>query len=171
MENVGKKFESSFKLSVPEYCYLKRLNDQPQSFVKNVNTKFSLKNPFDYLLFDCKRQKLWAIECKTTKYKSLSIAKDKDDNKMIKYHQIKGLSELSKYNNVIAGFLINFRTDGIERTYFQKIEDFNKMIHTTSKSSVNEIDLIMNHAIKINGKLMRVNYRWDIESLLESEGN
>jgi penicillin-binding protein-related factor A (putative recombinase) len=100
----------------------------------------------------------------------LSVAKELNDNKMIKYHQIKGLREVSKYNHVIAGFLINFRTDGTERTYFQTINNFVRMMSKTNKSSFNEIDLIIHNAVKVNGELMRVNYKWDIESLLETGG-
>jgi hypothetical protein len=40
----------------------------------------------------------------------------------------------------------------------------------TNKSSFNEIDLIIHNAVKVNGELMRVNYKWDIESLLEIGG-
>ena len=88
--------------------------------------------------------------------------------KTIKKHQILDLAKFGKFDYVNAGFIINFRDEekGVERSYYQNINDFMHMCANISKTSFNEIDLIMNGAIKINGELLRVNYRWDICKLI-----
>lgn len=174
MKNVGKIFESAFKTSVPDYCLVQRLNDPPavlaQGKIKGV--KFAKENPCDYLIFNCKQRILYAIECKTTSYRSFSyedINIKEQSRKMIHKHQIIELDKFSAYDYVIAGFLFNFRDEehNMERTYFQDIRDFMKMYNSLDKSSCNEIDLLMNGAIKIDGQKKRVNYQWDIESLFQ----
>lgn len=173
-DNSGKKFEKQFKLSVPEYCLLQRLNDPPQSFTKSSFSKFSIKNPCDFLMFDSISHILYCLELKTTKYKSMSFEDIKSEgkqNKMIHKHQILSLLEFSKFENVTAGFILNFRDEksGIERTYFQNITDFHTMYQKINKVSFNEIDLIMNgNAIKISGIKKRVNYQWDLEEFLKT---
>lgn len=173
MINSGKKFEQQFKLSVPDYCLLQRLNDPPQSFTQSKTTKFSVKNPCDFFLFDSVSHILYCLELKTTKYKSMTfedITSDKEQNKMIHKHQIMSLLEFSKYENVTAGLLLNFRDEDkkIERTYFQNISDFYSMSKIINKSSFNEIDLIMKgNAVKISGIKKRVNFVWDIDEFLQ----
>ena len=46
--NVGKKFEEDIKKSIPDYCLTIRIPDPPQSFTKRSDTRFSVKNPFDF---------------------------------------------------------------------------------------------------------------------------
>lgn len=173
--NSGKLFESQFKKSVPDYCYLLRLNDPPQSFGGGT-ARFSIKNPFDYLAFDTKSRALFCLELKTTKYKSMSVEDvDGDDkqSKMIHKHQILGLTNAAIYDNVCAGFLLNFRDDknGIERCYFQMIDDFNEMMRSIDKKSFNEIDLLRYNAIKVDGTKKRVRYIWDIDGLMKKVSN
>lgn len=172
--NIGKKFENQFKLSVPDYCLLQRLHDPPQSFVKNKSTKFSAKNPCDFFLFDSISHILYCLELKTTKYKSMSfedVESDDKQNKMIHKHQILSLLNFSKFENVTAGFILNFRDEksGVERTYFQNITNFYSMCQKINKASFNEIDLIINgNAIKISGIKKRINYKWDLDEFLKS---
>lgn len=170
--NSGKVFEDCFRKSVPEHCLLVRLPDPPQAFTKSSFSKFSVKNPYDFLLFDTNHRTLVCLELKTTKYKSMSFEDvDADDNntKMIHRHQIIGLTKSSKYDNVCAGFLLNFRDEknNCERCYFQNIEDFNKMVRKINKKSFNELDLLSNNAVKVIGEKKRIHYRWDIKSLLD----
>ena len=171
MANVGKLFEQQFKKSVPTNCYLLRLNDPPQSFVKSSTARFSPNNPFDFILFDTVNKMLVCIELKTTKYKSISFEDENDDkqhNKMIHIHQIEGLSKASKFDHVAAGFLFNFRDEknDMERCYWQNIKDFNKMVSHIDKKSFNELDLLTNNAVKVNGTKKIKHYIWDIDSLL-----
>lgn len=170
--NIGKDFEERFKSSVPEYCMLQRLNDPPQSFTKRTDTRFSIKNPCDYLMFDEKSRTLFCLELKTTKYKSISfedIKNKEEQNRMIHKHQIEGLTKFSEYNGIIAGFIYNFRDEknDMERTYFQNIKDFNRMVITLGKHSFNEIDILLNGAVKINGEKKRTRYTWNIDELIK----
>ena len=89
---------------------------------------------------------------------------------MIHKHQILSLLDFSKFENVTAGFILNFRDEksGVERTYFQNITDFSSMCQKINKVSFNEIDLIMNgNAIKISGIKKRVNYQWNLDEFLK----
>lgn len=171
-KNVGKIFEDQFKASVPDYCFLQRLNDSPQAFKQSNLTRFTPQTPFDYICFDTNSRTLWCLELKTTKNKSIGfedINSDKDEQKMIHRHQILGLQKASKYKNVYSGFLFNFRDEinNMERTYFQEINDFDKMTKEINKKSFNELDLILYNAVKIIGEKKRVHYRWDIDDLLK----
>lgn len=170
--NAGKKFEDIFKKSIPSYCMIHRLKDTAQSYNNSKATRFTWNNPCDFFCFDSQSHLLYALELKSTKFKNMSFQKDKDDNqsKMIKYHQIESLRKLSKYDGIIAGFILNFRDEekGIERTYFQNIKDFEAMCKKINKVSFNEIDLIMNgNAIKITGIKKRINYQWNIDEFLK----
>lgn len=168
LKNVGKIFEEDFKKSIPSYCMVHRLKDTAQSYNRNVNTRFTWNNPCDFFIFSSQSHNLYAIECKSTKYKSMAFQTEKDDTeKMIKYHQIQSLSDLSKYDGIVAGFLFNFRDEDndSQRTYFQNINDFNRMCDEIQKKSFNEMDLILNGAVKINGNKKRTHYMWNIEEL------
>ena len=111
--NSGKLFESQFRKSIPEYCFVYRLKDSAQSFSGNSNVSFSWNNPCDFFIFDSNKHLFYAIECKSTKFRSMNVqlSKDEKSSKMIKYHQIESLTEMSRYNGLIAGFLLNFRDE------------------------------------------------------------
>lgn len=171
-KNVGKQFEKDFFSSVPSYCLLHRLKDSAQSYNNSANTRFTWDNPCDFFLYDSISHLFYPIECKSTKYKSISFQIDQNDksSKMIKFHQIESLTDMSKYNGVIAGLILNFRDEknNTERTYFQSIIDFNRMKKEINKTSFNELDLILYNAIKINGEKKRVHYKWDIDEFLKN---
>lgn len=177
MQNVGKKFEDAIKRSVPDYCLLIRIPDPPQSFTKRSDTRFSVKNPCDYICYDSKNRLLYCLELKTTSSKSMSfdnIKSDEEQNHMIHRHQIEGLMKFADFDNVVAGFLFNFRhfegTDkSFETTYFQDVDSFNKMCDNVDKHSFNEIDLCMSGNIKkIIGQKKRTRYTWDLDSFFDS---
>ena len=177
MKNVGKIFETIIKDSLPDYAMLTRLPDPPQSFTQRSDTKFSQKNPYDYLCFDTVGRILYCWELKTTSQKYLTYHTSKEDEKEkksanIQWHQIEGLTKASKYQNVIAGFLINFRLDnGEQLLYFLNINDFNKMKENANKKSFNIMDAVLNGAIKINGNKKRTRYHWDLDEFLQSQQN
>lgn len=173
MKNAGKRFEDCFKRSVPDYCLLQRLNDPPQSFIDSADTRFSPKNPCDFFVFSGIHRILWCLELKTTKSKYMTfedITQKKPESKMIHKHQILGLERLGQCDHVVAGFLLNFRDEqnAMERTYFQDIDNFLNMINSIGKFSFNEIDLLLNHAVKVKGVKKRTNYIWDIDKLFEA---
>lgn len=172
-KNVGKQFEKDFSSSIPSYCYLHRLRDSAQSYNNSKNTKFAWDNECDFFIWDSNNHIFYAVECKSTKYKSMSIQLNKEDksNKMIKYHQIESLTKISEFDGAKAGFFLNFRDEknDTERTYFMNIVDFNNMMKKTDKVSFNEIDIILNHGIKISGKKKRVHFGWDLDEFFKSQ--
>lgn len=168
MKNAGKIFEEDFKKSIPEYCLLIRIPDPPQAFEQNSNTKFSRKNVCDYYCFHSKSRIFYALELKSTKNKYITyedVMLDEPPNKMIHKHQILGLLNYTKYDNIVAGFVFNFRDEqkDMERTYFQNIKDFLLMSKQINKFSFNEIDLLMYGGIKIAGDKKRTRYRWNLD--------
>lgn len=173
MKNAGKIFEEDFKKSVPDYCLLIRIPDPPQAFTQNAGTKFSRKNICDYYCFQSKSQIFYALELKSTKNRYITfedIALDEPVKKMIHKHQIIGLTKYLQYNNVVSGFIFNFRDEqnNIERTYFQNIKDFNTMCKKINKFSFNEMDLLLHRAVKIQGKKKRVHYKWELQEFFDS---
>ena len=171
-QNVGKRFEEDFAKSIPQYCFVHRLRDSAQSYNNSKTTSFSWNNECDFFIFDSNTHIFIAAELKTTKYKSISVELDENDksSKMIKYHQIKSLTEMSEFDGMMPGLFLNFRDEKNEdeRTYFMHISDFNNMMKKINKSSCNEIDIILNNGVKISGQKKRVRYRWDIDSFLKS---
>jgi hypothetical protein len=77
--------------------------------------------------------------------------------------------EFDEYPFLISGFIFNFRYEDkdIEVTYFQSIQDFEKMINKLGKKSFNEKDLLKYNPIKIEQEKKRVNYRYNVEKFLE----
>jgi len=171
LKNVGKIFEEDFKKSFDETKYMvHRLKDTAQSYNKSKDTSFTWDNPCDFFIYSSNSKTLYAIENKSTKYKSMTFDREyvKDSTKMIKYHQIDSLTTLSEYNGIIAGLVLNFRDedDNTQRTYFQDIRDFRKMINDIDKKSFNEIDLILHNGKKIEGQKKRVRYRWSFDNVM-----
>lgn len=166
--NIGKNFELDFKRSTPPYALIHRLSDSAQAFGGNNNLRFSIKNPFDYLMWDSKRRILYALELKTVAGKSISFERSKDEKGEIHFHQIKGLNKWNKFNATICGFIIEFRK--IEKTFFLSIDDFNKLINLISKKSFSNDDLIC-HDIKhtvITQRKKITRYTYDVDSFLEN---
>ena len=172
MMNSGTQFEEDFSKSVPQYCFIHRLKDTAQSYNNSKQTKFTWDNPCDFFMFDSNSHLFYAIECKSTKYRSMTFQVDKNNKnpKMIKLHQIESLTDIAKYDGAISGLMLNFRDEknDSQRTYFQNIVDFNKMIKEINKVSFNEMDLIIYNAIKIDGEKKRVHYRWNIDEFLKN---
>lgn len=159
-KSPGKIFEQQFRVSVPDYCLLIRLNDSPVSVQKKL--RFTPSNPCDYLIWDSKHRLFMPVELKSTKSKSMPYS-------MVRDNQIESLTKFSEYECVVPGFLLNYRDDDthFERCYFMHIVDFNKMMKNTIKKSYNEIDIIMNGAIKLDGTKARIRWTWDVDGLLE----
>lgn len=173
--NSGKHFENTIKSSIPDYCLYYRLPDPPQSFNQSSSLRFSWKNPCDCFIFDSHSSIFYCLELKTTKNNAFSFEdiniEEKQPAKMIHKHQILALLDSSRFNNVCAGFIFNFRNESkhIETTYFHKIDDFLRMINEINKKSFNEKDLLKYNPIEIIGKKKRVNYLWDIDKFLSCE--
>ena len=173
--NAGKKFEAAIKKSTPTECLYYRIDDSTGTFSGGANLRFSAKQPCDAFIFNAPRGVLFAVEMKSTKSSSISFEDwridEKQPTRMIHKHQILSLLHFSKYENVVAGFLFNFRNevDSIEHTYFQTAEDFVSMAAEIKKCSFNEHDIQKARHIEVIGKKMRVNYTWDLSHVLNMQ--
>lgn len=173
-KNVGKVFEEQIKQSVPEHILLIRLNDSPQAFKQSNLTRFTPKNPYDYVCFDTKSKTLFCLELKSTSNKYMGfedIYSNEEQNKMIHKHQTVGLLKCSAYPNVVAGFLFNFRLPDNELTYFMEINKFQKMCESINKKSFTIMDAVLYGAKKINGSKKRTRWYWDLDEFFESYNN
>lgn len=174
-KNVGKKFESIIKDDCPDYVKVTRIPDPPQSFTQRSDTSFSRKNPYDYEIFDSLHRIEYCLELKSTSQKYLSYHTCEQDEKEkknanIQWHQIEGLTKASEFENVIAGFLCNFRLDnGEQLLYFLHIKNFNRFRHDTNKRSINIMDIVLYGGIKIEGTKKRVNYHWDLSGFFKAQ--
>ena len=166
MASTGKNFEIQWAKSAPDYALVHRLSDSAQSFGRSNNVRFSLKNPFDFFVWDSKHHKPYAFELKTVAGKSISFEREKEDKGEIHYHQIQGLNTWNKYDGMTCGFIIEFRE--MELTIFIDIESFNKLMESVGKKSFNIKDLD-DYDIPyrvIPQRKIKVNYRYDMDSLL-----
>lgn len=165
--NTGKKFEQAFKLSVPKEYLLYRLPDPAQSFSGNSKIRFSLRNPFDYLMWVPDKRALFALELKTVSGKSISFERSKEELGEIHDYQIDGLNKWSKYDGVVCGFIIEFRKT--EQTIFINIHEFNKLADMIAKKSFSINDLENNgiEYIIISQTKIRTRYKYDIKAFID----
>lgn len=167
--NSGKIFESEIKDSVPNNVYFQRMNDSATSWGKGVNTQFTPNNPYDFFAFY--NGNLFCLELKSTKHTSLTFWREDFEDRtkkqtfMIRKNQVQGLQKANTYDNIYAGFLINFRE--VERTYWVNIAQFMEYTKKEkfNKKSVNEDDLISMGALCIPQEKKRVRYKYDMELL------
>lgn len=166
-KNVGKIFEEQWKNSTPEYALLYRIPDAATSFSGQDNLRFSRRNPFDYLLWDSCRHRLYALELKTVAGKSISFERHKEDKGEIHYYQIDGLSTWNKYDGITCGFVIEFRA--LERTLFIDIEEFQKLIKLIDKKSFNINDLDTNEIryIIVGQTKLKTRFKYHVDDFLK----
>lgn len=163
MKNTGKVFEEQIKKSIPDDAYYYRLKDSSSSFSHDGSSRFTPKNPFDCFVFY--KQTLFTLELKTTNATSFSFERSKSDKgKKIHYHQIEALTDSSKFNDVISGFLLDFQDS---ETYFLEINNFNKFMEESDKLSINESNIIQYNGIKIEKEKKRVKHNYNILKLLD----
>lgn len=171
MKNKGKTFEDNFKESCPDYCLVKRLNDNASSWAGGNNTRFTSTNECDFIVFDDTQAKFNAFELKSTQGSLTYWREDFEDKTkhqtfMIKKNQILGLQKWSKFNNVNSGFVINFREKN-NRTFFISICNFLSYTSTLSKKSINIEDVLRMNPIEIENRIKKVNYVYNIDKLLK----
>jgi penicillin-binding protein-related factor A (putative recombinase) len=166
--NSGKQFENDFKDSIPNEIYWIRLKDPAQSFGDNTNLRFSLPNPYDYLMYI--DNLLFVLELKSNQSTSFSIQHTKEEKgKDIKLHQIEGLTEASKFPGVYAGLVLNFRKTC--NTYWLDIKKFNEFNNETDKKSINEEDAKKFDGVLIESQIKKVRYKYFIGKLIEKISN
>lgn len=128
------------------------------------------KNDYDCMMFA--RSHLFTLELKSTKAKSVSFSES-----VIKQHQIDKLLEASEYENVISGFLFNFREPD-NKVYFVPIKDFveyqyiaqneikeHKYISKVNKSSI-PIGICNEIGIEIKGFKKRVKWHYHMKEFI-----
>ena len=174
--NYGKQFEEDFVSSLPSYCYAHRLKDSAQSYNNSGSTRFAWDNECDFFVWDAFHRIFCAFECKSTKYKSMSVQLDKKDesSKMVKLHQIKSLEKISKYDGTISGLILNFHDENNDnqRTYFIEVNNFINMMKLVGKKSFNELDLLtVGNAKKILGNKKRTRWSWSLDEFFKSYNN
>lgn len=109
---------------------------------------------------------LYTLELKSVGTKSISFEREKTDKGVIHKHQIDNLLKFSTYENVVSGFLFDFRLSNC--TYFCRIDEFLYMIDHLDKKSFNENDLFeLCNPIVIEKKKLKVNYRYNVDKFLE----
>ena len=165
MENSGKKFENQWKKSVTEGMYYLRLKDNPSSFGQDSSfVRFTLNNPYDCFIFY--NRFLFPMELKSTQSTSISIQREKNKKgKMIKLHQIQGLTEANEFDGIFAGFVFDFRET--ENTYWIDINDFNVFLSETDKKSINEKDIIKYKGIVVSKTKKKVNFSYNLQELVQ----
>ena len=166
----GKIFERNFAKSAPTYALVYRVPDNPNGFQKNAILRFTRKNPFDYILWDSRHYRLYALELKTVAGKSIEFERDSDDKGSgIHYHQALGLNDWNQYSGVTAGFIIEFRET--ELTIFLDISAYNQMTQFIEKKSftLKDLDDYDIPYTLIPQKRVRVNYRYDIDKFLSDQ--
>ena len=168
MKNVGKRFEAAFVKSIDtSHVLVKRLNDNAASWGQGTQTRFASTNECDFILFDDNTLTLYGLELKSVSSSSLTFWREDFDDKTkkqnfnIKKNQLLGLQKFSDHRGVF-GFILNFRQHN-NNTYFVMIKDFLKYTNTLDKKSINENDVLMMNPIKIENKLLRTNYHYDME--------
>lgn len=167
MKNTGKQFEDDIKKSVPHEVLLYRLPDAAQSFGGGNKLRFSLKNPFDFLAWDSRSHRLFALEMKTVSGISISFEREPGQSGVIHYHQIQGLKDWNQYDGITCGFIIEFRK--IATTVFLDIAEFENLIARIDKKSISFRDITelqIPHII-IPQRKLRTRYRYDLDALLK----
>lgn len=154
---TGKRFENNFRLSVPNDVFYYRFKDGTSSWDNGTATRFQHKNICDSLLFY--QNKLFLIECKSTKGKSLSLSRIRDN-------QVEELLEASKYDGIVAGLLIEF--SDIREYYFLEINQLISYSFEFQHKKSIPIQYLRDNAYLINHELKKVNVRLDIKDFVEN---
>ena len=167
-KSEGKLFEEQFKKNAPDYAMVYRLPDQAQVYAYSDKIRFTQKNPCDYLMWDSRARQLYWLELKSTKSKSISFERTKDDKGMIHNHQIAGLERFSKWAGVICGFVIEYRSETDPLTIFIEINNFIQLLRRMPKKSFTVEDLKTYEIpyMVIPQTKKRVRYSYDIDGWL-----
>ena len=101
---------------------------------------------------------------------SIQRSKDEDRNKMIKWHQIEGLTEAAQFDGVEAGFLLSFLNEKtqVETTFYLPIENFNDFLNTSDKKSINMVDVLKHNPVVVNQIKKQKYYRFEIGKLFDA---
>lgn len=172
VNNMGKIFEANFKTAVQkakdENVFIYRIKDTDSAYNRTTTSQYTHENLCDFFMFY--HGVLYALELKSTCYKSIGFELEpKKPQKMIKSHQINGLTKLIPYENIVGGFIFNFRDEdrGNEQTYFMRIEDFNEFAYNTDKKSINTGDIVTYGGIPIESIKKRKWFTYNIDKMID----
>ena len=160
MKNLGKKFETEFRKSVPKDVFFYRFRDSGSTYYGgNQHLRFSTTNIADNLLFynGC----LFLNELKSHKGKSIPL--DAIMGKKSKEKQIDDLYEANQYYNVFCNIIVFF--SDIERCFALDIENFLFFMQDNDRKSI-PIEYFESLGREIKVKKLRSNYRFDIKEWL-----
>lgn len=168
--NQGKIFESNFEKSAKESgLWVFRVRDVNPAALKSM---FAIpKNPYDTIIFDGKY--LFTLELKSNQGSSIS---HRGSNPQIKPHQVEALIKASEFNNIISGFILNYRSE--EKTFFLPIKEFIKYDlvskgkkKSTYKNRFNEKSIPLRICEEIGTEVLsikkRVHHRYFINDFLD----
>jgi recombination protein U len=159
--NDGKRFEADFKNSMPDNVFYYRFRDGTAAWGGSQdNTRFQQSNIADCEMFD--GNKLYIIELKSHKEKSIPFSA-LGNNPKKREEKIKELSKASMFKNMVVGYIFNFRDLGL--TYFIKVAHVECFYFHGDRKSF-PLAWCQENGIELKGKKLRVNYRWDLELLL-----
>lgn len=160
-QNKGKILEDEFKKSCEEQdIWIERIKDNQLSYSSDFSTS---QNKYDFHCFD--GEVLYGVECKRTHLPSLTVERNKDDNKVIKLYQIKSLEKDNEYKNIICAFLFDFQTSGC--TYLLSIDKFMSWYNTSDKKSISEKEIIALNPVIVQKELKRTRFRYNIQNAFE----
>lgn len=171
MSKEGKSFEQSIEKSCKDQgIFYHRIRDVflPPDLRMRVRVP---KNKYDAFCFH--KGFLFALEFKSVNAKSINIK----DPKIIKPHQTEGLKDADKFDNVIAGFIFNFRKDE-NVSYFVPIDkyvEFYKCLVTGScpvyGSKLNKSSITIANCeeigFKIESKKLKINHQYYMNDLID----
>ena len=167
--NKGKVFEKDIKDSAKaQNIWILRLNDTSLSWVKEKTARFTPHNVCDFLVYQ--KPFLFAWECKSTTYKSITVQQEEEGQGMIKLQQIQDLTNLSLFDGVYSGLILNYRNDENlldNHTYYLPIKNFNNFLCEIGKHSINQKDCIEYGGILLKQEKKRTHYLYDLNKLIE----
>ena len=146
-KNYGKIFEEQIKKSVSPDMYYLRIKDSTMRFKGDSNI-------CDCLIFY--KRTCFMLELKSSQEASLPFGN-------IKEHQFNGLMDADKTDGIVAGLLVEMRR--YKETYFIHIKDAMKYKENTTRKSFSR-DFLIKKGIKLEQKLKRTRYVFNIEKLL-----
>lgn len=162
VKNMGYVLQDNIKKSCEKQDILfYRFKDSPFSFANSEKTKFTTNNICDCMMFLA--NKLLFVELKSTKGKSFSFTEHSlrqlnDINKII--HNKNGYKRF----NVYGCFIIEFRE--LEETYFIEVQNIIEYLKENNTKTINIQKYVKdNRFIKIEQKLLRKNYTFDVRKL------
>ena len=159
MKNLGKKFENSWRESVPDEVFFYRFRDSSGAWGGNNQLRFTPSNIADNLLFynGC----LFLNELKSHKGKSIPL--DKIIGNKTKEKQIEDLYEANQFYNVFSNLIVFFSDE--ERCFALDIENFLFFMQDNDRKSI-PIEYFEGMGREIKVTKLRSNYKFDIKEWL-----